>query len=166
MGWAAMPSPPDAAYNCVAWAVEDTDRWWDPADEHGYYWPSGVRRELSLSNLIAALSTVGFDECENGAPEAAFQKVAIYSDTHGWPTHVARQLASGTWSSKLASRGYRTCHSGRFGRGDPWQGRSHPETAVSNSRIGWSSSAASSRLSTDGGVPEFRTDTTLVGSGW
>ena len=89
-------SPPDVAYNCVAWAVQDTDRWWDPADEHGYYWPSAVRRELSLANLIAALSTVGFDECENAAPEAGFQKVAIYSDSHGWPTHVARQLASGT----------------------------------------------------------------------
>jgi hypothetical protein len=31
-----ITSPPDAAYNCVAWAVEDAARWWDPADEHGY----------------------------------------------------------------------------------------------------------------------------------
>lgn len=95
-----VTSPPDTAYNCVAWAVEDPARWWDPADEHGYYWPTGVRRELSLTNLIAALATMGFEECENAALELGFQKAAIYSD-HGWPTHVARQLASGAWTSKL-----------------------------------------------------------------
>src|SRR5262249_25761442 len=70
-------------------------------DEHGYYWPTGVRQELSLQNLIAALATVGFAECETATLEPGLQKLAIYSDAHGWPTHVARQLASGSWTSKL-----------------------------------------------------------------
>jgi len=96
-----ITSPPDAAYNCVAWAVEDVARWWDPADEHGYYWPTGVQRQLSLTNLVAALAMMGFEECENAALESGFQKAAIYSDTHGWPAHVARQLSSGAWTSKL-----------------------------------------------------------------
>ncbi len=33
--------------------------------------------------------------------EAEFEKVAIYEDAQGKPTHMARQLDSGLWTSKL-----------------------------------------------------------------
>ena len=39
--------------------------------------------------------------CNSIAYEEGFEKVAIYIDTHGKPTHAARQLSSGIWTSKL-----------------------------------------------------------------
>lgn len=33
--------------------------------------------------------------------EEGFEKIAIYIDSHGKPTHAARQLSSGKWTSKL-----------------------------------------------------------------
>lgn len=60
-------------------------------------------RALSLTNLIAALATLDFESCDHSKPEMGFEKVAIYSDEHGWPTHVARQIPSGRWTSKLGA---------------------------------------------------------------
>jgi hypothetical protein len=31
----------------------------------------------------------------------AFEKIALYADKNGLPSHAARQLPSGTWTSKL-----------------------------------------------------------------
>jgi hypothetical protein len=33
--------------------------------------------------------------------EAGFEKIAIYVDGDGVPTHAARQLSDGAWTSKL-----------------------------------------------------------------
>jgi hypothetical protein len=38
--------------------------------------------------------------CESRNPEADFEKVAIYVDEDEIPTHMARQLSSGDWTSK------------------------------------------------------------------
>jgi hypothetical protein len=47
--------------------------------------------------------TVGFihGENQNSELEVGTEKVAIYVDADGIPTHAARQLADGTWTSKL-----------------------------------------------------------------
>lgn len=39
--------------------------------------------------------------CGDGSPEVGFQKVAIYVDSKGIPTHAARQLLNGQWTSEL-----------------------------------------------------------------
>ena len=39
--------------------------------------------------------------CENSHIESGFEKVAVYVDAEGRPTHVARQLPNGLWTSKL-----------------------------------------------------------------
>ena len=96
-----ITSPADARYNCAAWAVGEADRWWDPALEGGYYWPAGVPRLLSLLHLIAAFGTRGYEPSAHAGLEKDFEKVAIYADEHSWPTHVARQLPSGAWTSKM-----------------------------------------------------------------
>jgi hypothetical protein len=96
-----VTSPPDANYNCVAWAAGDSQRWWDPALEPGYFWPPRIARTLTLANLVAALATLGFEPGADDSLEPEFEKLVIYSDDHGWPTHVARQLPSGSWTSKL-----------------------------------------------------------------
>jgi hypothetical protein len=96
-----VTSPADASYDCAAWAAAEPERWWDPAPGSGYYWPPEVARTLSLSNLIAAFATRGYEACEDGRVDPGFEKLALYADENGWPTHVARQLPSGAWTSKL-----------------------------------------------------------------
>ncbi|MBY0513860.1 MAG: hypothetical protein K2P78_08100 [Gemmataceae bacterium] len=92
--------PPDPAYNCVAWAAGVTDAVWWPADPDGY-WPPGVPDELTVDAVVAALATtVGYAPCPDGGYEPGFEKAAVYA-RGGVPTHVARQLAGGRWSSKL-----------------------------------------------------------------
>lgn len=90
--------PADPAYNCVAWAVGVTDAWWWPDDQR--YWPPGVADELTLATMIAALGTVGYVPCDDGVAEIGFEKAAVYAKA-GVPTHVAKQLPGGRWSSKL-----------------------------------------------------------------
>ena len=82
----------------MALAVGVTDAWWWPQDER--YWPPGVPDELTLAAMIAALGTVGYIPCDDGATETGFEKVAVYAKG-GVPTHVAKQLSGGRWSSKL-----------------------------------------------------------------
>ena len=94
-------SPATPAYNCIAWAAEDAQRFWWPHPEQMYYWPSSIRREDKIERFIEAFQTLGYAPCEGGAPEAGWQKVVIYVDSDGAPTHMARQLENGTWTSKL-----------------------------------------------------------------
>ncbi len=48
-----------------------------------------------------AFELVGFEQCESPDHEPGFEKVAIYADDDGAPTHAARQLEDGRWASKL-----------------------------------------------------------------
>lgn len=90
-----------------AWAVGVTDTPWWPADSRAY-WPPRVPDELTVDAMLAALATVGYTLCADGESEAGFEKVAVYA-RHGVPTHVARQLADGRWTSKLG-RGETVSH--------------------------------------------------------
>ena len=98
-----VTSPESPLYNCAAWAVGETDRWWDPGMEEGYYWPAGITREQSVATLVAVFRTIGYKTCLSGRLEDGLQKLAIYGDAHGRATHVARQLPSGAWTSKLGA---------------------------------------------------------------
>jgi len=69
-----------------------------------YYWPIGVSRAETLEGFIEASATLGFTLCDATEYEKGFEKVAIYVDTSGKPTHAARQLSSGLWTSKLGKQ--------------------------------------------------------------
>lgn len=43
----------------------------------------------------------GFTRCDSGDLEPGWEKVAVYALADDDPTHVARQLESGAWTSKL-----------------------------------------------------------------
>jgi hypothetical protein len=96
-----ITSPASPAYNCAAWAAGETGRCWDPALTEGNFWPLGVPRELSLTNLTASFATLGFTVSDTPDLEVGIEKLALYADEHGLPTHMARQLPSGAWTSKL-----------------------------------------------------------------
>ncbi len=96
----AVTSSDSADYNCIAWAAEDTTQWWWPING---YWPPGLERRRTVECFTTAFMTLGYDLCANHDLEAGYEKVAIYVDRLDRPTHMARQLASGWWSSKLGS---------------------------------------------------------------
>lgn len=94
-----VTSPRTIEYNCVAWAAGDTQRRWDPDPD--YYWPEGIPRESTLVAVQAVFLNLGFEACESPDLESGFDKVAIFSMPPRIPTHVARQLPNGNWTSKL-----------------------------------------------------------------
>ncbi|SRR6266498_1468974 len=98
-----ITSPPDPTYNCVAWAAGDVARWWWPSEPTFAYWPVDVEREETVASFIRAFATLGYEIASSGAFEAGFEKVAIFASGDGVPTHVARQLGDGSWTSKLGS---------------------------------------------------------------
>jgi hypothetical protein len=93
-------SPRNPRYNCIAWAAGQTARWWWPDPQGQAFWPAGVPRALTIAAFIATYQTLGFLPCPDGSLEAGFEKIAIYA-LGGAPTHAARQLTDGTWTSKL-----------------------------------------------------------------
>jgi len=95
-----VTSPPDPVYSCIAWAAVATDAWWWP-DPRGYdYWPSGIPVQETVDAFQTAFETLGYVVCADGTLEAGWEKVALYA-FNGVPTHAARQLSSGRWTSKL-----------------------------------------------------------------
>jgi hypothetical protein len=98
-----ITSPPTDAYNCVAWAVGITNQWWWPLSYHGrsVYWPPVAAQAETLDAVREALGSVGFVPCTDSQQETGFEKVALFADSQGIPTHVARQLPGGLWTSKL-----------------------------------------------------------------
>jgi hypothetical protein len=91
------------AYNCIAWAAGDTAHWWWPdADpDAAVFWPSGVQEEETLDAFAAAFASLGYTTCEGESWEAGYERIALFADTDGRPTHAARQLSGGRWTSKL-----------------------------------------------------------------
>ena len=93
-----VTSPETARYNCIAWAAGDNASWWAPTAED--YWPAAAPREVSLTSFRAVFESLGYSECSGAELEVGLEKVAIFVKD-GTPTHAARQLANGNWTSKL-----------------------------------------------------------------
>ena len=110
-----VPGTP-GTYNCIAWAAEDVthDFWWPLP---GGYWPFWVRHpEPTVKCFVKTFRSLGYFICESSRPERFFDKVALYAihtserptpvptswkDLSDWePTHMARQLRNGSWTSK------------------------------------------------------------------
>ena len=93
-------------YNCIAWAADDTSKpWWPirimPYPAKQYYWPRNLPRVRTLDNFVQAFALLGYETCSTSELEQGYVKVAIYVNANGAPTHMARQLESGAWTSKL-----------------------------------------------------------------
>ena len=86
-------------YNCIAWAAGDSNRSWWPAPD--YFWPDSAPLEETLSGFRAVFEGMGYLECESDTFEEGFEKVAIFAGDDQVPTHAARQLQTGKWTSKL-----------------------------------------------------------------
>jgi len=98
-----ITSPPAKNYNCIAWACEDSSAWYWPDPDHNNFWPDNVPREVTLGAFQLLFEHLGYEACLDDSLEKRFQKIAIYSDSNNTPTHAARQLPNGNWTSKLGS---------------------------------------------------------------
>ena len=92
-------SPRTKNYNCIAWAAGETNKWWWPRGPKSY-WPSKAPRSLAVNTFITVFADRGYESCDDGDLQEGFEKVAIYAE-RGNVTHMARQLPSGQWTSKM-----------------------------------------------------------------
>ena len=73
------------------------ERWWQP----GVFWPvDSSREDHGIGNVVEAFRSLGYEECDDGAQEEGFEKLALYGSAMMY-THAARQLPDGKWTSKL-----------------------------------------------------------------
>jgi hypothetical protein len=98
-----VTSPASGDYNCIAWAAEETDRWWWPQAPDDAFWPAAAPDACTVEAFEAAFSTLGYQSCEGAEVEPGFTKVAVYVGPDGAVTHMARQLPDGSWTSKCGS---------------------------------------------------------------
>jgi hypothetical protein len=96
-----ITSPKTSSYNCIAWAFGDDSRWYWPDNSNIYFWPIGIPRQESIDSFIKLFESIGYTQTENCDLEIDFEKIAIFGDSFSNPTHAARQLENGFWTSKL-----------------------------------------------------------------
>jgi hypothetical protein len=91
-------SPASWSYNCIAWAAGATDKWWWPTP--GRYWPHDAPFEETIAAFLAVFASLGYSPGATPECEADIEKIALYA-VGETPTHAARQLPTGMWTSKL-----------------------------------------------------------------
>jgi hypothetical protein len=96
-------SDPTAAYNCLSWSVHREDVWMWPDERQQFSWPRDMARAETIAVFRLFFETIGFRECTSALPEAGVQKIAVFG-RHDFPEHVARQLSTGKWTSKLSDK--------------------------------------------------------------
>lgn len=97
-------SPKRRRANCFGWAVGDDARPWYPkGDPDLSYWPPGASDEFTVQAFVSAFATEGFAPCADGSLTAGTEKVALYVDDQGQPSHAALQLSDGRWISKMGT---------------------------------------------------------------
>lgn len=89
-------------YNCIAWALEDTTHFYWTGPEDFFYWESDLPREETIDSFIQLFKKFGYEICENALKERGFTKIALFAKDN-IPTHAARQLPNGLWTSKLGT---------------------------------------------------------------
>jgi len=95
-----VTSPEDIIYNCIAWAAgDDARQWWPDALGFGY-WPPDIPRAETVEAFVLAYQTLGYQVCTTGDLEDGYEKIALYAVGNTNPTHAARQLPNGKWTSK------------------------------------------------------------------
>ncbi len=97
-----LTSPATGKYNCIAWALEDPQFFYWPGPKEFYNWPKDLPRELSMEVFVQIFAANGYQICENASLEKGFQKIAIF-EKNSEPTHAARQLPDGFWTSKIGA---------------------------------------------------------------
>lgn len=93
----------DRFYNCLGFAVGDSDNWWWPIKKQGIFWPKDFPLINSTPNILKMLNVMfAYEECNSGEFEEGYEKIAIYGIKESYtPKHYAIQTSDGKWKSKL-----------------------------------------------------------------
>jgi len=94
-------SPETCDYNCIAWAYGRSDKWFEPDKDCNLFWPIS-QRDYTIPVYVKLFESIGYVCCDDASFEGGFIKIALYTKS-GIPTHAARQLPTGKWTSKLGS---------------------------------------------------------------
>ncbi|MFZ1519448.1 MAG: hypothetical protein WAU11_11765 [Ignavibacteriaceae bacterium] len=92
-------SEPTYRYNCIAWSVGDDTKWWWPHKDT--FWPDDLQKEETLEAFIRLYARMGYELCDHPDYEDNYEKLVLFADDASNPTHAARQLPNGKWTSKL-----------------------------------------------------------------
>lgn len=95
-----ITSAQTSIYNCIAWAMNLTDRWVDPDISPGKWWPDGVERSLDYNALIEAFKALGFSLADNSNYEEGYDKVVLYGANGEWK-HASKVTPNDTEHSKF-----------------------------------------------------------------
>ena len=98
-----ITSNPDPSYNCIAWAANYSNFWWQPSLNSPYdgtFWPL-KSLDNDVNALIGVFKSLKYEICDDWMKEPFFKKVALYGNEEGKYTHASRQLQTGIWTSKL-----------------------------------------------------------------
>jgi hypothetical protein len=93
-----VTSQQTTAYNCIAYVLGDSERAWWPHED--YYWPADAPMEDSIEGFSAMFRSLGYEPADSADLEQGFEKIVLYAKG-GIPTHAAKQLPTGEWTSKL-----------------------------------------------------------------
>jgi hypothetical protein len=94
-----ITSPENAHYNCVAWALGDTENWWEPDED--YLWLPHLELDDRLQTIQRFFEYFGFERVLQPDWENQLEKIALYSNDGLFCSHVAKQTVDGHWTSKL-----------------------------------------------------------------
>lgn len=99
----SITSPLTPNYNCIGWAANDDAHFWWPSLT--LYWPIPHNSIPSVAIFEDAFAGLGYTlKGLDDSFDPNVEKVAIYVEpSTGLVTHMARQLATGRWTSKLGS---------------------------------------------------------------
>jgi len=97
-------SDPDELYNCIACAAGDNEIWWWPGPEDEAFWPQSIPRVATLAAFDVLFASLGYVRCPDETVEPGVEEIALFADPDNSPTHAARQLPSGKWTSKLGQK--------------------------------------------------------------
>lgn len=90
--------------NCIGYALF-ANLYFDPGIGgrfiEGYFWPDGIRADDTVDAWAQLFELHGYRDCEGRHLEPDTEKIAIYAGDDGEASHVARQLPSGEWASKV-----------------------------------------------------------------
>jgi hypothetical protein len=92
-------SPIDFNYNCLAFALGDLKKWWEPPGQFGFYWPAGFPNDVSIPTVSSLIKLHGYtvEVPLNETPDT--DAIAIYAEGSDW-SHFAK-YSGGVWMSKL-----------------------------------------------------------------
>lgn len=95
-----VTSPADRRYNCIAWAIGDSQHVWWPDADRVDCWPRDVVRSNHIDQLLLFLERQRFAPCIDDSYKAPIEKIALYG-ANNRVRHAARQVGPHRWTSKI-----------------------------------------------------------------